>query len=85
MKRLADLVQFSQDRIQSMQVTVPVSGVLAPLDIPLQEGQWVQSGQALSRVVRSRPPESGNPHTPDAGARYRRRTGCDDRHPHGHD
>ena len=51
MKRLADLVQFSQDRIQSMQVTVPVSGVLAPLDIPLQEGQWVQSGQALSRVV----------------------------------
>ena len=51
MKRLADLVQFSQDRIQSMQVTAPVSGVLAPLDIPLQEGQWVQSGQALSRVV----------------------------------
>ncbi len=49
--RLADLVQFSQDRIQSMHVTAPVSGVLAPLDIPLQEGQWVQSGQALSRVV----------------------------------
>jgi len=49
--RLADLVQFSLDRIQSMHVTAPVSGVLAPLDIPLQEGQWVQSGQALSRVV----------------------------------
>lgn len=49
--RLADLVRFSQDRIGSMQVTAPVSGVLAPLDIPLQEGQWVQSGQALSRVV----------------------------------
>lgn len=49
--RLADLVRFNQDRLRSMQVTVPVSGVLAPLDIPLQEGQWVQSGQALSRVV----------------------------------
>ncbi|MCY3704795.1 MAG: HlyD family efflux transporter periplasmic adaptor subunit [Gammaproteobacteria bacterium] len=49
--RLADLVRFSRDRIRSMQVAASVSGVLAPLDIPLQEGQWVQSGQALSRVV----------------------------------
>ncbi|MDE2752702.1 MAG: HlyD family efflux transporter periplasmic adaptor subunit [Gemmatimonadota bacterium] len=49
--RLADLVRFNQDRLRSMQVAVPVSGVLAPLDIPLQEGQWVQSGQTLSRVV----------------------------------
>ncbi|MEJ2206980.1 MAG: HlyD family efflux transporter periplasmic adaptor subunit [Gemmatimonadota bacterium] len=49
--RLRELVQFNQDRLQSMQVTVPVAGVLAPLDIPLQEGQWVQSGQQLSRVV----------------------------------
>lgn len=49
--RLVDLVRFSQDRLRSMQVTVPVDGVLAPLDVPLQEGQWVQSGQALSRVV----------------------------------
>ncbi len=49
--RLTELVQFNQDRLQSMQVTVPVAGVLAPLDIPLQEGQWVQSGQQLSRVV----------------------------------
>ena len=31
--------------------SIPVGGVLAPLDIPLQEGQWVQSGQQLSRVV----------------------------------
>jgi hypothetical protein len=30
---------------------VPVAGVLAALEIPLQEGQWVQSGQNLSRVV----------------------------------
>jgi len=50
-ERLADLVQFNRDRLQSMQVDVPVAGVLAPLDIPLQEGQWVQSGQNLSRVV----------------------------------
>ena len=28
-----------------------VGGVLAPLDIKLQEGQWVQSGQNLGRVV----------------------------------
>jgi multidrug efflux pump subunit AcrA (membrane-fusion protein) len=49
--RLADLVQFNRDRLESMQVRVPVAGVLAPLDIPLQEGQWVQSGQQLTRVV----------------------------------
>jgi multidrug resistance efflux pump len=49
--RLAELVQFNRDRLQSMQVDVPVGGVLAALEIPLQEGQWVQSGQNLSRVV----------------------------------
>lgn len=50
-RRLVDLVRFNQERLESMQVRVPVSGVLAPLDIPLQEGQWVQSGQQLTRVV----------------------------------
>jgi len=50
-ERLRDIVQFNRDRLQSMQVTVPTGGVLAPLEIPLQEGQWVQSGQQLSRVV----------------------------------
>jgi multidrug resistance efflux pump len=49
--RLTEMVVFNQERLQSMQVTVPVGGVLAPLDIPIQEGQWVQSGQSLSRVV----------------------------------
>ncbi len=49
--RLQDLVQFNDDRLRSMQVTVPSGGVLAALEIPLQEGQWVQSGQNLSRVV----------------------------------
>jgi multidrug resistance efflux pump len=50
-QRLTEMAAFNRDRLQSMQVTVPVGGVLAPLDIPLQEGQWVQSGQSLSRVV----------------------------------
>lgn len=49
--RLQDLVGFNRDRLQSMQVDVPTGGVLAALEIPLQEGQWVQSGQNLSRVV----------------------------------
>lgn len=49
--RLTEMVVFNRERLQSMQVTVPVGGVLAPLDIPIQEGQWVQSGQSLSRVV----------------------------------
>jgi multidrug resistance efflux pump len=50
-QRLAEMVQFNRDRLESMNVSVPVTGVLAPLDIPLQEGQWVQSGQQLSLVV----------------------------------
>jgi HlyD family secretion protein len=50
-ERLRELVQFNQERLESMQVRVPVGGVLAALEIPLQEGQWVQSGQNLSRVV----------------------------------
>jgi len=49
--RLQAIVRFNADRLNSMSVQVPVAGVLAPLDIPLQEGQWVQSGQNLSRVV----------------------------------
>ncbi len=44
-------MRFNDDRLRSMQVSVPVGGVLAALEIPLQEGQWVQSGQNLSRVV----------------------------------
>ena len=50
-ERLGDMVRFNEERLASMQVRVPVGGVLAPLDIPLQEGQWVQSGAMLSRVV----------------------------------
>jgi len=50
-QRLDELVRFNRERLGSMEVDVPVSGVLASLDIPLQEGQWVQSGQQLTRVV----------------------------------
>jgi HlyD family secretion protein len=49
--RLRQMVTFHQERLNSMEVRVPVSGVLAPLDVPLQEGQWVQEGAQLSRVV----------------------------------
>lgn len=50
-RRLEEMVAFNRDRLQSMDVTVRNDGVLAPLDVPLQEGQWVQSGQQLARVV----------------------------------
>jgi len=50
-ERLAALVDFNQVRLASLDVTSSVEGLLAPLDIPLQEGQWVQSGQQLARVV----------------------------------
>lgn len=50
-RRLQELVQFNQTRRASLVVQSPVGGVLAPLDVPLQEGQWVQSGQNLGRVV----------------------------------
>ncbi len=49
--RLKDLVQFQQDRLTNLDVRAPVSGVLAPLDQEIQEGQWVNEGQQLSRVV----------------------------------
>ena len=52
-QRLEELVEFNRDRLQSMQVTVPTGGVLAPLEIPLQEGQWVQSGQ-LGKIAVAR-------------------------------
>ena len=47
--RLVDIVDFNRDRVSSMEVTAGVSGVLA--ELPLDEGQWVQSGETLARVV----------------------------------
>ena len=46
---LADIVDFQRNRVASMEVTAGVSGVLA--ELPLDEGQWVQSGATLARVV----------------------------------
>lgn len=49
--RLRALVEFNENQLDALDVTVNVGGVLSPLEIPLQEGQWVQSGQQLARVV----------------------------------
>jgi len=46
---LTDIVEFQRDRVASLEVTAGVSGVLA--ELPLDEGQWVQSGATLARVV----------------------------------
>jgi multidrug resistance efflux pump len=46
---LNDIVDFQRNRVASMEVTAGVSGVLA--ELPLDEGQWVQSGETLARVV----------------------------------
>ena len=46
---LTDIVEFQRNRVASLEVTAGVSGVLA--ELPLDEGQWVQSGATLARVV----------------------------------
>ena len=46
---LTDIVDFQRNRVESLEVTAGVSGVLA--ELPLDEGQWVQSGATLARVV----------------------------------
>jgi HlyD family secretion protein len=48
-QRLRSIVEFNQNRVASLKVTSSVSGVLA--ELPLDEGQWVQSGGMLARVV----------------------------------
>lgn len=48
-ERLEAIVQFNTDRVASMEVTAGVTGVLA--ELPVQEGEWVQSGGILARVV----------------------------------
>jgi HlyD family secretion protein len=50
-RRLEAMVDFNRTRQASLNVSVNQAGVLAPLDVPLQEGQWVNSGQQLARVV----------------------------------
>jgi len=48
-RRLHAIVQFNAERLASMEVTAGVSGVLA--ELPVQEGEWVQAGGSLARVV----------------------------------
>lgn len=47
--RLRAITEFNTDRVSSLQVTAGVAGLLA--ELPLDEGQWVQSGGTLARVV----------------------------------
>lgn len=50
-QRIRDIVESTRQRVASMEVSAGVSGVLA--ELPLQEGQWVQSGGTLARVVQT--------------------------------
>ena len=50
-QRIRDIVESTRQRVMSMDVTAGVPGVLA--EVPLQEGQWVQSGGTLARVVQT--------------------------------
>jgi len=47
--RLDEIVAFQRRRISSMHVRAGIDGVLQEMD--LEEGQWVQNGQTLARVV----------------------------------
>lgn len=48
-ERLEALAQFQSERVESMNVPAGVDGVVR--DMPLEEGQWVNSGELLARVV----------------------------------
>jgi multidrug efflux pump subunit AcrA (membrane-fusion protein) len=48
-ERLRSIAEFRQGLVESMEVVAGVSGVLA--DLPLENGQWVISGEILARVV----------------------------------
>lgn len=50
-ERLEAQVQFNQERLASLVVRAPNAGLLSPLTSPLQEGQYVLSGQELARIV----------------------------------
>lgn len=50
-ERLEAQVAFNRDRLASLTVRAPSSGLLAPLATPLQEGQYVTSGQEIARIV----------------------------------
>jgi len=47
--RLASIVEFQRDRLESLVVQAPTSGVVQ--ELPFEPGQWVQAGQTLARIV----------------------------------
>lgn len=49
--RLRETVAFNQDRLSSLVVRASIGGTLSPLEIPLQEGQYVTSGMQIARIV----------------------------------
>lgn len=48
-ERIKRIVAFQRGRVASMRVVAGVDGVVQ--DIPLEEGQWVNPGETLARVV----------------------------------
>jgi len=48
-ERLRAIVQFNEERVESLDVRAGVNGVLA--ELPVEEGQWVTAGGTLARVV----------------------------------
>ena len=48
-ERLQALVDFQQERVNSMEVPAGVAGIVR--DLPLEEGQWVNPGDQLARIV----------------------------------
>jgi len=48
-ERLRSIAEYRRNLVESMEVVAGVDGVLA--DLPLENGQWVISGEVLARVV----------------------------------
>jgi HlyD family secretion protein len=48
--RLQAIVQFNTERLASLEVTAGADGVLA--ELPVREGEWVNEGGLLARVVK---------------------------------
>ncbi len=48
-ERLGEMRDFRQNQLAQMQVTSGVAGIIR--DLPLEEGEWVNAGQLLARVV----------------------------------
>ncbi|MGI9626980.1 MAG: efflux RND transporter periplasmic adaptor subunit [Longimicrobiales bacterium] len=46
--RLRSIVAFNRDRLASLEVRSTVPGLVA--DLPVEEGEWVQSGGTLARI-----------------------------------